>query len=244
MTEFDPERFPRKLNLGCGLDLRAGYLNVDLNAFNKPDLVGDVRDLPMLPNGKYEEINAQDVLEHLPRTATASALREWNRLLRMGGTLVLRVPSLEGLAELFRKNRSFNKQRELMQCLFGTQAYTGDFHMTSFTRLLLEGYLERTGFKLVRIDMMDGWLFNVAAKKVAQVGPSLDSQRASLLKIANDSDFVFEAYELLLRRKPDSGGQGFFLGSLMEGQLTREQVLCIIEGSPEFRDLHADDPDV
>jgi SAM-dependent methyltransferase len=243
MTEFDPAGFPRKLNLGCGWDLRAGYLNVDLNAFHKPDLVGDVRDLPMLPSGHYQEIIAQDVLEHLPRTATASALREWNRLLQMGGTLVLRVPSLEGLAELFRNSRSFNKQRELMQCLFGTQAYTGDFHLTSFTRLLLEGYLTRTGFKPQRVDVMHDWLFDATARKVAEAGPSLDSQRAQLLKIADDGDFVFEAYELLLRRKPDDGGQAFYLGSLKQRQLTREQVLGIIEGSPEFRDLHAESGD-
>jgi len=244
MTEFNPERFPRKLNLGCGLDLRTGYLNVDLNAFHKPDLVGDVRDLPMLPTGRYEEIIAQDVLEHLPRTATASALREWNRLMQMGGSLVLRVPSLEGLADLFRKHHSFDKQRELMQCLFGTQAYTGDFHMTSFTRFLLEGYLTRTGFEPLQIDVMDEWLFNATAKKVAEVGPSLDSLRAKLLKIADDADFISAAYELLLQRKSDAGGHAFFLGGLVERQLTREQVLDIIEGSPEFRDLHADSGDI
>ena len=37
--EFDPAKFPRRLNLGCGFDVRPGYLNVDLHAWHKPDLL-------------------------------------------------------------------------------------------------------------------------------------------------------------------------------------------------------------
>jgi predicted SAM-dependent methyltransferase len=53
-----------KLNLGCGFDHRAGYLNVDMHPFTNPDLVADVLDLSMLPAATYDEIIAQDVLEH------------------------------------------------------------------------------------------------------------------------------------------------------------------------------------
>src|SRR4051794_39295293 len=56
---FDPLAHPRRLNLGAGFDKRPGYLNVDLNDFHAPDLVGDVRSLPELPTGLYEEIIAQ-----------------------------------------------------------------------------------------------------------------------------------------------------------------------------------------
>ena len=64
---FDPAAHPARLNLGCGYDRREGFLNVDLHAFHDPDLVGDVRSLPALPSGRYTEIVAQDVLEHLER---------------------------------------------------------------------------------------------------------------------------------------------------------------------------------
>jgi hypothetical protein len=241
---FDAARFPRKLNLGCGPDRREGYLNVDLNAFYKPDLVCDVRELTMLPSGHYVEIIAQDLLEHLPRMATASSLREWNRLLEIGGRLQLRVPSLEGLMELFRKNQSFSKQRELLQCLFGTQAYNGDFHLTSFTRVLLEGYLVRTGFNLERLTVRDEWLFDADARKVAEAGSSLDAQKAALLRVADDGDFLCETYRLLLKRHPDAEGRSFFSRGLASAQLTRTQVLAIIEGSPEFQALHPDAGDV
>ncbi len=74
---------PDRLNLGCGWDLREGYLNVDVHDFHKPDLVADVTKLDMLPSGRYREIIAQDVLEHLPvrapRQSSRSGAAFWPR---------------------------------------------------------------------------------------------------------------------------------------------------------------------
>lgn len=242
--EFDASRFPRRLNLGCGWDHRDGYLNVDLNAFHNPDLVSDVRKLPMLPSGHYVEIIAQDVLEHLPRTSTASTLLEWNRLLAIDGRLHLRVPSLEGLARLFEKYKTFEKHRELMQCLFGTQGYTGDCHQTSFTAVLLEGYLTRSGFHVDQLAMRDEWLFDVDARKTSHVAPLLEERKAALLELGEDEEFLAQAYQVMLRRQPDSEGRSFYAKALAASQLTREQVLAIIEGSPEFRTVHGDSDDI
>ncbi|MDQ6621406.1 MAG: DUF4214 domain-containing protein [Pseudomonadota bacterium] len=244
MTVFDPAVFPRKLNLGCGSDRRAGYLNVDLNAFNKPDLVADVRDLSLLPSGHYEEIVAQDVLEHLPRTATGGALREWNRLLRRGGKLHLRVPSLEGLCEMFRSRPQFEQHLRLMQNLFGTQAYTGDFHLTSFTRVLMEGYLQRTGFRVAQLRVMDGWLFDLVAEKISNTAPSADARRVRLLTINDNDAFLREAYRLLLQREPDPEGFSYYLSSLDNGHLARQQVIDIIMGSPEYEQLPGKPTDI
>jgi predicted SAM-dependent methyltransferase len=69
-----------KLNLGCGFDNRKDYLNVDMHAFTNPDLLANVTDLSMLPSAAYDEILAQDVLEHFRWSDTPRALFEWNRL--------------------------------------------------------------------------------------------------------------------------------------------------------------------
>ena len=175
MTDaFDPALFPDRLNLGCGYDIRAGYLNVDVNDFHSPDLVADVTNLHMLPAGRYREILAQDVLEHLPRTATVDVLREWNRLLTVGGTVHLRVPSVLDLSLLLRapENQSVEMQEKLIQCLFGTQAYSEDTHLTTFTEPLLRHYLDEAGFAVVTWALRDQWLFEVAAEKVRSVDAS------------------------------------------------------------------------
>jgi hypothetical protein len=170
---FDHERFPRRLNLGCGFDRRDGYLNVDLHAFHEPDLVADVRDLSMLPAAAYDEILAQDVLEHLGRTDVVPTLREWARLLRPGGVLILRVPDLVGLLGLLVTRRARPEQEELVQCLYGTQAYDGDFHHNAFTEVLLRHYLHDAGFEPPEIRPMDEWMFDVRATR-ASGPPVLD----------------------------------------------------------------------
>ena len=175
MTDaFDPALFPDRLNLGCGYDIREGYLNVDVNDFHSPDLVADVTNLHMLPSGRYREILGQDVLEHLPRTATVGVLREWNRLLAVGGTLHLRVPSVLDLSLLLRapENQSVEMQEKLIQCLFGTQAYSEDTHLTTFTEPLLRHYLDGAGFAVVKWGLRDQWLFEVTAEKVRSVDAS------------------------------------------------------------------------
>jgi predicted SAM-dependent methyltransferase len=182
MTEqLDLTKLPDRLNLGCGYDRREGYLNVDIHAFHSPDLVADVTNLDMLPSGGFREIIAQDVLEHLPRTSTVTVLREWNRLLSVGGLLHLRVPSIIDLAALMKapEHQSIEQQELFVQCLFGTQAYTEDTHFTTFTDPLLRHYLNVAGFAVVDWGMRDGWLFEVDARKVS---PRDDSGRSRGLR--------------------------------------------------------------
>ena len=169
---FDAHAFPDRLNLGCGWDIREGFLNVDLHDFHKPQLVADVTDLSMLPSEHYVEIVAQDVLEHLPRQSTVSVLAEWSRLLRTGGTLELRVPSVLGIARLLQtpEYQTIPQQELMVQCLFGTQAYTEDCHYTTFTEPLLRHYLAQAGLEPIVFSLRDEWLFEVVARKTEQLG--------------------------------------------------------------------------
>ena len=171
VAAFDWTANSRRLNLGCGWDKREGYLNVDLHAFHEPDLVADVRNLDMLPAGEYDEIVAQDILEHLTRADGPVALREWARLLRIGGQLVLRLPDLIGLIDTLRASDDQAHQTNMVQCLFGTQAYNGDYHLNGFTEPLLRHALHDAGFDVESLERRDGWLFDVVARRVENARP-------------------------------------------------------------------------
>lgn len=91
-----------KINLGSGKDFREDCLNIDINPIWKPDLVADIaRGLSeavrterhgsfIITPGTYEEIIANDVLEHIPDIV--KAMTNCLALLRVGGVMNIIVP--------------------------------------------------------------------------------------------------------------------------------------------------------
>jgi predicted SAM-dependent methyltransferase len=235
-ADFDPSAWPRKLNLGCGWDHRPGYVNVDFLAAHRPNLVADIRKLGFLPARYYDEIVAQDVLEHVPRTSTGPILAHWNRLLRPGGTLVLRVPNILAIARLLERNeyRDPAQQELLIQFLYGTQAYTGDFHLTSFTEILLRHYLQGAGFKVTSLRPFEVWLFDVTATKVKHIEGAAVIDRRDLCEAGDDTQFLRACYREILQRDLDASGLESFTYALHCG-MPREGVIDALLASEEYR---------
>ncbi len=224
MTELRAmSNLPRKANLGCGFDKRPGFLNIDLNDFHEPDLVGDVTSLPDLPGGYFEFILAQDVLEHLERGKAPLALLEWSRLLAPGGVLELRLPSLLDLMQMLAwpSNRPAAKAAEIMHLLFGTQAYSGDFHLSGYTAELLADLLAAAGLLVCKAAIRDQWLFEVSARKTDE--------------LTEDLEFVHHSYFTILGRPVDPDGAAAFVGQLGSGQITRGELLDSLANSEEAR---------
>ena len=81
----------RRLNLGCGRDVRPDCVNVDSVASIGPDLIWDLDKAPYpLPSGHFERIFALDVVEHL--ADLRSFLEEAHRLLAPGGVIEITTP--------------------------------------------------------------------------------------------------------------------------------------------------------
>lgn len=59
----DPLPFPLFLNLGCGNDIRDGFINIDLFNENPNVVYMDIRSLD-LPNNSADLILASDILEY------------------------------------------------------------------------------------------------------------------------------------------------------------------------------------
>ena len=83
---------PLKLNLGCGPHHLDGWLNIDSNPGEDPDVVADVTDLSMFEDNSVEEIYASHILEHID--VRVPVLPEWARVLRPGGTITIIVPDI------------------------------------------------------------------------------------------------------------------------------------------------------
>jgi SAM-dependent methyltransferase len=80
-----------KLNLGCGLNPKPGYVNVDQTPGTRVDVVHDLEQFPWpFEDDRFEQIDLDHVLEHLSDARPVMA--ELYRILRPGGTVYIRVP--------------------------------------------------------------------------------------------------------------------------------------------------------
>jgi SAM-dependent methyltransferase len=96
-----------KLNLGCGDKILPGYVNVDVapaRAGHKPDVICDLRRLAPFTDDSADEVLAVHVVEHFWRWEVVDVLREWMRVLKPGGKMVLECPNLQSACEEFLRD--------------------------------------------------------------------------------------------------------------------------------------------
>ena len=80
----------KKLNLGCGTDIKKGWVNLDSAPLHDVNVVHDIQQLPLpFADNEFDEILAQDVLEHID---CIPVLKDLHRILKKDGTLRIRVP--------------------------------------------------------------------------------------------------------------------------------------------------------
>jgi predicted SAM-dependent methyltransferase len=213
---------PDKLNIGCGYDIRPGYLNVDLHERHGPDLVADITDLNMLPSDYFSEIVAQDVLEHLERQKTVPALQEWSRLLKDNGVIEIRVPSLLGMFEFLAAPewRPIERTEEAIHLMYGTQAYTGDYHLAGFTAEVLAEYLRRASLALCKAEILGSWLFVVHARKTDA--------------LTDPVEIAHNAYFRVLGRPADASGLENLANAIRQGE-SIEGAENLLRQSDEFK---------
>lgn len=99
----DTSSRPLKLNLGCGDKILPEYVNVDVVESRRgmrPDVVCDLHEL-IFPDNSADEILSVHVIEHFWRWEVLDILREWVRVLKPGGKIVLECPNLQSACEAF-----------------------------------------------------------------------------------------------------------------------------------------------
>jgi len=95
-----------KINMGCGHRVKDGYYNIDaihnpkaprppelLYSFEFDDVGALIKQIP-LSDDCVDEILAVHVFEHFYQWQCSAVLREWRRLLKVGGLLIMELPDL------------------------------------------------------------------------------------------------------------------------------------------------------
>lgn len=131
---------PVRLHLGCGDRRLQGYVNVDIRKTTAVDVVGAAECLPY-PDGAVDRIESYHLVEHLPRHALPPMLREWYRVLRPGGRVVIECPDFDrAVAEYLEGNEG------RLDSIFGLQRHAGDAHLFGYNVDRLGRLLAAAGF--------------------------------------------------------------------------------------------------
>lgn len=148
-----------KLNLGCGLDIREGYINIDVRKVHPKILVLDLEKelLKPFPDNSAEEIIAKDFIEHLSWRIVEDFLRDCYRVLKSGGRMYIQVPDLEAIAKKVILDPNFKYGelegwKAISFWVYGAGDYETNFHKTGFTIPTLKKLLETIGFTVERIE--------------------------------------------------------------------------------------------
>ena len=128
-----------------------GWSTLDLVAGPGVDYVGDCAQLAQFETNSIEALYASHVLEHVPYARLPATLEEWHRVLLPGGKIMVAVPDMNILAQLFVKPDVKGADKVLlMQMMFGGQADDTDFHCIGFDLEILGVHLHMAGFEDIR----------------------------------------------------------------------------------------------
>ncbi|MDY6991152.1 MAG: methyltransferase domain-containing protein [Pseudomonadota bacterium] len=86
-----------RLNLGCGDKILPGYINVDVAPSRRgqtPDVLCDLHQLTPFADNSVDEILSVHVIEHFWRWEVVAVLKEWVRVLKPQGQMILECPNL------------------------------------------------------------------------------------------------------------------------------------------------------
>jgi predicted SAM-dependent methyltransferase len=134
-----------RLNLGCGMQIMEGYINIDERKLPGVDLVADIGKLPF-DKASVAEIYAAHLVEHvLEFDLKQHILPYWHDLLKADGKLVIICPDAEHMILEYTKN-NFHWD-SLRKVTYGAQDYGGNFHYNMFTVESLSKILSDCGFR-------------------------------------------------------------------------------------------------
>ena len=82
--------FKMKLNLGCGKDIKQGYINIDKVLLNGVNIVCDIEEGLPFKDSVFDKILCDDVLEHLDNIM--DVMVDIHRILKKEGIVNIEVP--------------------------------------------------------------------------------------------------------------------------------------------------------
>ena len=142
------------LNLGSGNTKLNGYLNLDMMDMPGVDVVHDLNKSLPYKDGEVSNIYASHILEHFWWMDTNRILRDWHRVLKKGGSLVIWTVDFDLI--VYRLMSAVNYSAMMIDAnwrICGKEEPEGNAHHSVFTKRYLSLLLTNVGFR--KIGLID-----------------------------------------------------------------------------------------
>ena len=95
-----------KLHLGCGKRFLKGYTHIDIDYHEHIDFQSSIDKLPMIKSDSVDLIYTCGVLEYFDIEEVIEVLKEWKRVLKVGGILRTSVPNFESIVKIYNNTKN------------------------------------------------------------------------------------------------------------------------------------------
>ncbi len=164
-AETDAAPLVKLAELGAGVDVpffghadEVKIVRFDGNEKLSPDYRCDLRNLPV-EDESFDIVHSRHVLEHFGRDEVVRVLKEWSRILRVGGEFRLCVPNiLDAMRNILLMEEGIIEPHPYpFWQVYGHQLDERDFHYNGFTPRRMELLMKRIGvFEDIEVTMGDG----------------------------------------------------------------------------------------
>lgn len=239
----NPLPSPLLLNLGCGKDVRDGFINIDLFSDDPRVVYMDIRKLEFEDN-TGDLILASDILEHFSHRDVEKVLAEWVRVLKPNGEIIVRSPSLKLQIDAYLRGDWDASVASYM--IYGGQTNPGDYHCVGFDEKSITDLFKKVGLELISYEEQDipqdkGFInlnFIARGKKISQNNIDMPNKNDMIDLFSNieDNSYNISMLEELVGMEKDDNkpklnivweGSQFIYHSL--ALINRELCLKIID---------------
>jgi predicted SAM-dependent methyltransferase len=144
-----------KLNLGCGPDIKDGYLNIDTCPLDDRVLKQDIRNLKF-EDGSVDEIYAKDIIEHMSLSDFEKSVQNWSKICKSGATLFIQTICWDSIIRAYYAN-VWNLETVIYMLFAGKNWVDGverpeDFHKSVYSADLINNILSKNNFSIEKIE--------------------------------------------------------------------------------------------
>ena len=142
-----------KLNLGSGSAKLDGFINIDINEANKPDVVCDI--LKGLPyeTSSISEVTLFHTIEHIEKYKHKSLFIEIRRVLTPDGIFVVTYPEFSKIAQNWLDNK-YGDRDFWEATIYGRQLFKEDYHVCAIDSDALRVAMKESGLRMVLMSFM------------------------------------------------------------------------------------------